>query len=224
MATSFAQDVTKGLNAVLAGNWQWVDVGNGFRSGYGTVNTWWNLSNFNHRFKHSSVVQQNFLSFAFSLIRSSWKITRTAIKAHRVTPALPLLANHTTAIKCTAAGWIGMNILAFLQHALGRGYKIRETFFGSVWERTPDALLATNIALTALELRTNFTKGAVSFVSMGITYLDAKKTIDVPYWKWICPIAARTLVLYYGNSWQRTMVGIDIVSSGIKYLYDHRSH
>lgn len=223
MATSFAQDVTKGLNSVLAGKWQWIDLGNGCRSGYGTVNTWRNLSELNHQIHNRRMVQQNFFLFLSSLVQSSWKITRTAIKAHRVAPALPLLAHHTTAIKCTAAVWIGMNLLALCKHSVSKGQHIGETFFGSVWERTPDALLVTNIVLTALELRTNFTKAAVSFVSMGITYLDGKRSKHLPVWQWVCPVAARALVFYYGNNWQRTMVGIDIVTSGVKYLYDQKN-
>lgn len=222
MATGFVQDVTRGFNAALAGNWQWIDLGNGCRSGFGTINSWRNLSKLNHRIHDLQIGQKNFLSFLSSFVQSSWKITRTAIKAHRVAPALPLLAQHTTAIKCTAAAWIGMNAMAFISHGLGQGPEIGETFFGSIWERTPDALLATNIALTALELRTNFTKAAVSFISMGITYLDEKRPKHLPVWQWVCPVAARALVFYYGNSWQRAMVGIDIVTSSVKYLHDRR--
>ncbi|MBS0647831.1 MAG: hypothetical protein JSS10_01245 [Verrucomicrobia bacterium] len=180
MATGFLQDVTKGLNTVLAGNWHWVDLGNGLRSGFGTIHTWQKLSELNTEIHDRKMGQQNFFSFLSSLVQSSWKITRTAIKAHRVAPALPLLAQHTTAIKCTAAAWMGMNALAFIAHGLGQGPAIGETFFGSIWERTPSALLATQIALTALELRTNFTKAAISFVSMGITYFDGKRSKYLP--------------------------------------------
>lgn len=222
MATSFAQDVTKGLNNVLAGNWAWIDVANGFRSGYGTVNSFWNLSSLNTRIQDLCVTERNFFSFAQSWIQSSWKIARTAIKAHRLAPAFSLLANHTTALKCTAVGWIGMNLLAYLQLATNRDDAIENTLFGSVWQNTPQALLVTNIALTALELRVNFTKAAISFASMGISYLDGKRNPKDgnTVWNWVCPIAARSLVLYYGNNWQRTMVGIDIATSTAKFLYN----
>lgn len=224
MATSFVQDVTKGLNTTLAGNWAWIDVANGFRSGYGTVNSFGNLSSLNAKIQDISVTEKSFLSFAQSFIQSSWKITRTTIKAHRLAPILPLLARNLTVIKYTAAGWIGMNFFAFLQHATNRDDSIESTLFGSVWENTPQALLLTNIALTALELRVNFTKAAISFVSMGISYLDAqRKPQHRSYvWNWVCPIAARSLVLYYGNNWQRAMIGIDIATSTAKLLFDRR--
>lgn len=224
MATSFAQNVTKGLNNILAGNWAWIDVANGFRSGYGTVNSFGNLSSLNARIQDISVTEKSFLSFAQSFIQSSWKITRTAIKAHRLAPTLPLLARNLSVIKYTAAGWIGMNFFAYFQHATNRDDGIENTLFGSVWENTPYALLLTNIALTALELRVNFTKAAISFVSMGISYLDVqRKPQNRSYvWNWVCPIAARSLVLYYGNNWQRAMIGIDIATSTAKLLFDRR--
>ena len=226
MATSYAQDVTRGLNTVLAGNWLWLDVANGFRSGYGTVNSYENLSQRNLRIKDRPVVNQTFSDFVQSFIQSSWKITRTTIKAHRIAPAFPFLASRTTALKCTAVGWIGMNVLALLQHALMRkdDSLIEDTAFGAIWQNTPNALLVTNIALTALELRINFTKAAISFVSMGISYLDIKwdPKKRSSLWNWGLPIAARSVVLYYGNNWQRTMVGIDIATSTVKFLYDRK--
>jgi len=225
MATGFVQNVTKGFNNVLDGNWAWIDAANGFRSGYGTANTYSKLSELNFHSQRFSVSNETFFHFGKSLVQSSWKITRTALKALRLAPNFPRLASRTATIKYTAAGWIGMNFLALLQHAFrGPDSEIKDTLFGSIWQKTPEALLVTNMALTALELRVNFTKAAVSLVSMGWTYVDAKKAPQNRNFilNWVCPIAARGLVLYYGNNWQRAMVGIDIVTSTAKLAHDLR--
>jgi hypothetical protein len=225
MATSFVHDVSKGLNSFLAGNWAWIDAANGFRSGYGTANSYSSLSKHNFEIQRRSVSNKTFFGFGQSLIQSSWKISRTALKALRLAPSFPLLASRTATIKYSAACWIGMNFFALLQHAFsGPDSEIKETSFGLIWEKTPEALLVTNIALTALELRVNSAKALFSLASLGFTYFEVKKAPNNRnfIWNWVCPIAARGIVFYYGNNWQRAMVGIDIVTSAAKLAHDLR--
>jgi hypothetical protein len=221
--TQFAANVQKGFDTVLAGNWEMIDVANGFRSGFGNANTYYNLSESTCRLKSWMFSDRTFMSFLGTWVQSSWKIGKTALKAYRVSP----LATHPTALKCAAAGWIGMNALALIQHAVG-GYNsaIVETCFGTVWELTPNTLLITNIVLTTLELQVNFTKALVSFISMGISYVDFKDKLPKNrnvIWNWVLPISMRAVVLYYGNNWQRTMIAVDAVTSTARFVIQSRS-
>jgi hypothetical protein len=223
---SFAIQVQEGFNRVLAGNWKMIDVANGFRSGFGNANTFYNLAESSDALKSWAVGDYNWKRFWQTWIGSSWKIGKTTLKAHRLAPIAPLLANHMTVLKCAAAGWAGMNLLALLHHSMGgEDSAIEYTFFGTIWMQTPNALLLTNIALTTLELQVNFTKALVSFITMGISYLEFKgkevKHRD-KFWNWVLPISMRAVVFYYGNNWQRSMIAVDAVTSAFKFAVERK--
>ncbi|HUD01903.1 MAG TPA: hypothetical protein VMR37_06215 [Rhabdochlamydiaceae bacterium] len=223
---SFAIKVQEGFSKVLAGDWRMINVANGFRSGFGNANTFYNLSESTEVLKNLAVGDNNWTRFWKTWIGSSWKIGKTTLKAHRLAPIQPLLANHMTALKCAAASWAGMNLLTLIHHSLcGPDSTIENTFFGTIWVQTPNALLITNIALTTLELQVNFTKAVVSFITMGISYFEFKgkelKQRD-KFWNWVLPISMRAVVFYYGNNWQRTMIAVDAVTSTIKFVHEKK--
>ena len=200
-----------------------IDLANGYRSGFGNALTYYNLSTRNFSIQNQAFDLSNGKLFYNSWIQSSWKIAKTALKAHRVAPTLSLLSNHRTAIKCMAVSWAGMNLLAVIQHELRGCPRIGYTLVGKIWENTPQALLMTNVALTILELQVNFTKAFISLLSMGISYLDFKD--NRPHdrnviWNWVLPLSMRGIVFYYGNRWQRLMITVDFVSSSIKFYLD----
>jgi hypothetical protein len=221
---SFAIKVQEGFSRVLAGNWEMIEVANGFRSGFGNANTFYNLADSTHVLKSWAIDDNNWSRFWKTWLSSTWKIGKTTLKAHRLAPTVSLFANHLTALKCAAAGWALMNYVALIQHCFyGHDSAIENTVFGTIWVQTPNALLITNIALTALELQVNFTKAVVSFISMGICYFDFKGKKPEQrdkFWNWVLPISMRAVVLYYGNNWQRTMIAVDAVTSGIKFAVE----
>jgi hypothetical protein len=186
------------LNPSQWGMTQWVDAANGFLSGYGNIGYYFKVikndqkqSTYDNSYRGYNVGKRLRGWHFSSLAHSTWKIATTSLNTYRIATALksnPLFsakipANYKKIITTVAVVWGLLNLQTFLfdRHQNRPQEKSNfDHFCCEIWSATPKLLLATNIALTALETAyINPHKGWTSFCTMAISVYDKTRELGL---------------------------------------------